>query len=41
MTQETTDVGEDEEKEEPFCTAGENANRWSHSGKQNGGTSKN
>ena len=29
----TTDVGEDAEKEEPFCTAGGTANRSSHSGK--------
>ena len=32
-TQATTDVGEDAEKEEPFCTAGGNANRCSHPGK--------
>ena len=32
-TQATTDVGEDAEKEALFCTAGGNANWWSHSGK--------
>ena len=40
-TQATTDVGEDAEKEEPFCTAGRNANWCSHSGKQYGASSKN
>ena len=35
------DVGEDAEKEDLFCTAGGNANWCSHSGKQNGGSSKN
>ena len=30
-----TDVGEDEEKGEPSCTAGD-ANWWRHSGKQHG-----
>ena len=30
---ETTDVGEDVEKREPFCTVGGNANWCSHSGK--------
>ena len=29
----TTDVGEDAEKEDLFCTAGGNANWCSHSGK--------
>ena len=33
-TQETTDVGEDVEKEEPFCTADGNTNWCSHSDKQ-------
>ena len=40
-TQATTDVGEDVEKEDHFCTAGGNANWCSHSGKQYGGSSKN
>ena len=40
-TQATTDAGEVVEKEEPFCTAGGNANWCSHSGKQYGGSSKN
>ena len=40
-TQETTDVGEDVEKEEPSCTVGGNTNWCSHSGKQCGGPSKN
>ena len=35
-----TDVGEDAEKEDLFCTAGGNANWCSHSGKQYGGSSK-
>ena len=39
-TQATTDVGEDAEKEDLFCTAGGNANWCSHSGKQSGGSSK-
>ena len=39
-TQATTDVGEDAEKEDLFCTAGGNANWCSHSGKQYGGSSK-
>ena len=39
--QATTDVGEDAEKEDPFCTAGGNASWCSHSGKQYGGSSKN
>ena len=29
-----TAVGEDAEKEEPFCTAGENADWCNHSGKR-------
>ena len=33
-TQATTDVGEDVEKEEPFCIVGGNASLCSHSGKQ-------
>ena len=37
-TQETTDAGEDVEKEEPFGTLGGNANCFSHSGKQYGGS---
>ena len=41
ITQATTDVGEDKEKEDLFCTAGGNANWCSHSGKQSGGSSKN
>ena len=40
-TQETTDAGEDVEKQEPSCTVGENANWSSHSGKQCGGSSNN
>ena len=40
-TQATTDVGEDAEKEDLFGTAGGNANWCSHSGKQDGGSSKN
>ena len=40
-TQATTDVGEDAEKEDLFCTAGGNANWCRHSGKQYGGSSKN
>ena len=40
-TQATTDVGEDAEKEDLFCTAGGNANWCSHSGKQDGVSSKN
>ena len=40
-TQATTDVGEDAEKEDLFCTAGGNTNWCSHSGKQYGGSSKN
>ena len=40
-TRETTDVGEDAEEEDPFCTAGGNANWYGHSGKQYGGSSKN
>ena len=39
-TQETIDVGEGAEKGEPSCTAGGNANWYSHSGKQYGGSSK-
>ena len=39
-TQATTDVGEDAEKEDLFCTAGGNVNWCSHSGKQYGGSSK-
>ena len=39
-TQGTTDVGEDEEKEYLFCTAAWNANWCSHSGIQDGGSSK-
>ena len=39
--QATTDVGEDVEKEDLFCTAGGNANWYSHSGKQYGDSSKN
>ena len=34
-------VGKDAEKEDPFCTAGGNANWCSHSRKQYGGSSKN
>ena len=40
-TQETTDVGEDVEKEDLFCIVGGNASWCSHSGKQYGGSSKN
>ena len=36
----TTDVHEDAEKGEHFCTVGGNANWCSHSGKQYGGSSK-
>ena len=36
-----TDVGNDAEKEDLFCTAGGNANWCSHGGKQDGGSSKN
>ena len=36
----STDVGEDVEKGEPSCPAGESANWCSHSGKQYGGSSK-
>ena len=39
-TQKATDVGEDVEKKEPSCTAGGNANWYSHCGKQYGGSSK-
>ena len=39
-TQATTDVGEHVEKEEPFCTAGGNANWCSYSGKEYRGSSK-
>ena len=39
-TQATTDVGEDVEKKDLFCTAGGNANWYGHSGKQYGGSSK-
>ena len=39
--QATTDVGEEAEKEDLFCTAGGNANWGSHSTKQYGGSSKN
>ena len=41
ITQATTDVGEDAEKEELFCIVGGNAIWCSHSGKQYGGSSKN
>ena len=40
-TQATTDVGEDAEKENLFCTAGGNVNRCGHSGKQYGNSSEN
>ena len=40
-TQATIDVGEDAEKEDLFCPAGENANWCSQSGKQYGVSSKN
>ena len=40
ITQATTGVGEDMDKEELFCTAGGNANWCSHSGKQVGGVLK-
>ena len=40
-TQATRDVGEEVEKEDFFCTAGGNANWYSHSGKQYEGSSKN
>jgi len=33
-------VGEDVEKREPLCTAGENVNWYSHCGKYYGGFSK-
>ena len=36
LTQKTTDVGEDVEKEELFGTAGGNAHWYNHSGKQYG-----
>ena len=39
-TQATTDIGEDAEKEDLFCTVGGNANWCSHSGKQYGGSLK-
>ena len=39
-TQGTTDVGEDVEKEDLFCTVGGNASWFSHFGKQYGGSSK-
>ena len=39
-TQTETDVGEDAEKEDLFCTASGNAHWCSHSGKQYGGSSK-
>ena len=38
-TQETTDIGEDVEKQEPSCTVGGNTNWCIHSGKQCGGSS--
>ena len=38
-SQETTDVGQDVEKE-PSYTVGENVKQCSHSGKQYGGSSK-
>ena len=41
LSQETTDIGEDAEEEEPFCTASGNTNWFSHSGKHYGGSSKN
>ena len=41
VTQATTDVGEDVEKEDLFCIVGGNASWCSHSGKQYGGSSKN
>ena len=40
-TQEIIDVGEDAEKGEPSCAVGGNAKWCSHSGKQDGGFSKN
>ena len=40
LTQATTDIGEDAEKEDLLCTTGGNANWCSHSGKQYGGSSK-
>ena len=39
--QATTDVGEDAETEDLFCTAGGNPSWCSHSGKQFGASSKN
>ena len=38
--QATTDVGDDVEKEDLFCTAGGNASWCRHSGKQYGGCSQ-
>ena len=35
------DVGEDVEKEEPYCAVGGNANWYSHCGEEYGGPSKN
>jgi len=40
-TQEITGVGKDGEKKESSCTVGGNANWYSHSRKQYGGSSKN
>ena len=40
-TEATTDVGEDAERQDFFCTVGGNASWCSHSGKQYGGASKN
>ena len=40
-TQATTDAGEDVEKEDLFGIVGGNASWCSHSGKQDGGSSKN
>ena len=39
-SQEMTDVGEDVEKGETSYTVGGNASRYSHSGKQYGGSSR-
>ena len=39
-SQETTNIGEDAEKQEPSNTVAGNANWYSHSGKQYGGSSK-
>ena len=39
--QATTDVGEDAEKEDLFCPVGGNASWCGHSGRQDGGSSKN